>query len=754
MAGGIEFLVSVGALIALSFLPGILLAEIFLPGKSFDWFERLPLGLALSAGLFTPAIFVCKALMLTWDHLLLAWLGVILTLVAATITVVRWRRSARFADSRWARWFAHTPGAPPATQQPAQRVLAFAFLFALVAMAGLTQIGPNDEDDWNYFRDIRGMADTVRFTAPLLSDRNAVHPIWFFQAAIVRYLDVDLIRLGQNWVPAIFAPLSLLAFYALARALFQNQTGSLVAILLYFAFCIADLFNPDAITIWPGWWLIAHSNQDHTVVMLVFMPLVAALGLRYLRHGDARLLGALWLAAIGMIATHGLLGILLPAITFAPLILLRGWATRDPVERRRVLELLVAVGGLFVLLTPVIIALLNRTLPQLVATGWLKPEDVVFPLVRHRYTFFTPTIFTLRWDYLGQPAMLAALLLTPFLLGFVRRDLTAQFLFSTTLVVLIILYTPPIFQWLDLRMTSTIERLWTWIPKTFIIVYFVPHLERVVREGLPALRARVWNRAAQWTVAFGIGLALVLGSVPLYVQLQVPAVIGPGHALPNGAYAILKALRVHSPPSGGVVFAWRDITDAIPAYRATLKPVLYRENPKSAERADADTFLTSPFVTQTHLDILNDRHVDYVVLSGERELVAQMEQLPNHFQLLYRNEYGALFRVLRALRPDALIEANTAAQFGDWESAIQLYNQALADGVNDSLARTGLGMLLELAGKPRQAAREFEAALVAAPTNAQAHYHLARVYRTLGLNDQAALHETAAGALFQPAPKR
>jgi len=57
-------------------------------------------------------------------------------------------------------------------------------------------------------------------------------------------------------------------------------------------------------------------------------------------------------------------------------------------------------------------------------------------------------------------------------------------------------------------------------------------------------------------------------------------------------------------------------------------------------------------------------------------------------------------------------------------------------------------MLLELLGRPRLAAQELEAAVQIAPTNAQAHYHLAQIYRKLGRNQEAESHAAAAGALM------
>jgi hypothetical protein len=51
--------------------------------------------------------------------------------------------------------------------------------------------------------------------------------------------------------------------------------------------------------------------------------------------------------------------------------------------------------------------------------------------------------------------------------------------------------------------------------------------------------------------------------------------------------------------------------------------------------------------------------------------------------------------------------------------------------------------------KPNAAVREFQAAVNAAPTNAQAHYHLVSSYRKLGKEEEAAKHIPAAGRLME-----
>jgi tetratricopeptide (TPR) repeat protein len=217
---------------------------------------------------------------------------------------------------------------------------------------------------------------------------------------------------------------------------------------------------------------------------------------------------------------------------------------------------------------------------------------------------------------------------------------------------------------------------------------------------------------------------------------------------------MLKALREHTVPGEqAAVFAGPDMSSAIPAYRVTLIPILFREDLRGPKGRDVVGFLDTVLMTNTQLEILNKYQVKYLLISGERESVSQCDLLPEYFQPLFRNSYGALYRVALPLESNALIEANTVANYGEWEGAIQAYDAVLAAEPDNSLAHTGLGMILQFLGKPKAAVREFEAAVRTAPTNAQAHAHLVHLYRQLGMNDQAAAHIPAAGRLMESEPK-
>jgi hypothetical protein len=404
----------------------------------------------------------------------------------------------------------------------------------------------------------------------------------------------------------------------------------------------------------------------------------------------------------------------------------------------------------FAAITPALPTVYARYHPSGSALQFAQFADGVFPFSYYRYTFFAPTIFTLRVDFLFQPPTLAALALLPFLILFWRNDLAARYLLVSSLGLLLILYVPPIAQFLETRMSATILRLWNWNSKALLIAYFLPVGGLLLRDAGVALRQRVWNARVGWAALLLIALGALLALWPLSLRREVPPGLSAGHTLPNGAPEMLRALREQTAPGEqAVVLAWRDIADAIPAYRATLMPVLFREDPASQARRDASLFVAERFLTREHLRVLNAYQVKYLIVSGDREMLSQCDLLPEYFVPLYRNTYGALYRVQLPLESNDVIDANTIASYGEWNGAIQAYNAVLAAQPDNALARIGLGIILELADKPRAAIGELKAAMRWAPLNAQAHYHLVRLYRRLGMMEEAARHVPLSGRLIE-----
>ena len=750
----IEFPIILSTLNALVFLPGALLTLWIFPGKRLDWFERIAIGCVLMSGALAGLFFSARVLAFDWRQFLGAWSVLVLLFIAITVRARRGNLLPARLAQILERELPRVIGTDATHARPASRLFVFIFILVLLAGAYLTHLGPIDEDDWSYFWDVRGLADAPQFAPVSLSDRNVIHPWWLIHATLTHLFDFDIVRLGQDWMPAIFVPISLLAFYALARALFQNRDQAIAATVLQFVFFLTDLFNPLQYVPMPGQWFLTRIDQDHTIALFLFLPVFAALLIWYLREGGWALLGATLLAQIAFIATHAMLGIILSALTLVLVLAIELVFTRRAANRQRIVWLAICALVIFGAVAPAIPTIFKPRDTFLAASRIAETLTGNFPISHFRYTFFSPTLFTLRVDFLGQAPALAAIVLTLGLIPFLKKDLAARFLFITSIGILGVLYLPPLVQALEARMGETVLRLWIWNPKALIVAYFLPAGYVILRDGWISARQREWNRA----VARGAGLCIFLigliAIAPLSLRRDFPREWGAGHALPNGAAEILQALRRHTAPGERArVWAWHDISSAIPGYRATLLPNLFREDIRS-ERGQAMFRFYEPILfSKTQLEILTHDQVNYLIVSADREIISQCDMLPGYFELLARNSYGALYRVARPLEANDLVEANTIMLAGEWDGAIRAYNEILAADPDNALARTGLGIVLQLLGKPQAAIRELERAAQIAPHNAQAHAHLVQLYRQLGLHDQAAAHIPAAGRLIEHAPK-
>ena len=78
MSIGIEFLIVLGVLTALAFLPGVLLTYGLFPGKRLDIFERIPIGFGLVCGVLAGLFFLARVLGWGWRELFTVWLALVL----------------------------------------------------------------------------------------------------------------------------------------------------------------------------------------------------------------------------------------------------------------------------------------------------------------------------------------------------------------------------------------------------------------------------------------------------------------------------------------------------------------------------------------------------------------------------------------------------------------------------------------------------------------------------------------------------
>lgn len=718
------------ALLAAFLLPGLGLVRLWFPFSDLDLAERLPLGFSLVLGLFAVPFSIATAFGWNWASLEAVWGILALGVIVASVLS---RRADSFAGKQSTHW---------------RLGPTFALLAVLSIAALLTIITPRDEDDWTYYGLVRTLADAPQFAPMSLTNlRAGLNVWWFFHAFFVRAMDLDIVRLGRVYFPFVLVPLSLLAFYMLAKTLFADRNRAILACALQLGVYVLELFyaNPDVQL--TGGWVLGRIDQDHTAAQFIFLPIYVTCMVRYVREGGARWLAASVLSLVVLSAVHpqgfGQAGMLAAAFLVVHLAF-----EHRRVDLKRAGLLLMPYALLLLALIPFLQywQQLSSSLSAFDFTN-LAVGQSAFPY-RFRWVFFlSPTWFTLDPVLLTHPALLAAVLLLPILAWSLHESLAARYLFSTTVLLGVVLYTPLVFEPLSTWLGWSIYRLWYLFPAVLIITYSAPQLLSTFTTVLVGGRRPLLYGQAVRLALCVVGLLLVASRLPEYLR-GVPLGMGVDHSTPPGASEALTALRNQAPLRGAVVLAPSNVSDAIPAYSASVIPVLFRYNTTRDRVLDVTDFYVNDLLIQSDLDILARYHVTYLIAPTNHENISQFDFSPAHFVPLYRNLYWVLYRVSQPSKEDdALINANTLFFQGEWQGAADAYNAVLMEHPDNSLAHTGLGMLLKLEGKPQKAAQQLEQAIQIAPTNVQAHYHLSQVYHSLGREQDASAHARAAGAL-------
>ncbi len=726
-----ELLISAITFIVLFLLPGLGAAEIFFPHDDLDLFQRLPIGLGLILGVFLVIFLITTTLALDWQAVQWTWSLVALVFIA--LGVAHWR--SRSNDKR-----------DESNNRLRKPEVAIVILVAvLVVAAVLTLFTPRDEDDWSYYQIVRTFVDAQHFTPISPTNLRAGLSVWWFlHAFLIRTFNLDIARLGQDSLPLLLVPISFMAFYAFARTLLRDRNKAVVASILQLGFFVADLFYNDPNVQLTGGWVLGRIDQDHTAAQFIFLPIYLLLVYRFVDSGAMRWLVASFVAMVVMSAVHpqGFVQASLLTAAFLTIQLSCSWQ-RETLER--IGRLLIPYAAVVILLSPFILFWSMYIQSAYFDLSELASAQSNFPFTFRWITFLTPRNFILRPDLLGQPALLSGLLLTPLLIPLLRKNLNARFLFGSMLVLLVVLFTPFPFVLLSRWLGWPIYRIWYLFPSVLVIVYLAPQVFRWLNDGIAQLRRKIFNHRGLATFLCLAGVVLVASRIPDYIR-GAPAELGIQQRLPAGSRELYSALS-RLPTAKGVVLAPRTVSDPIPSYKSSLNPVLFRYSTPQEQLDDAAAFYSSRVLTLNNLEILSKYAVEYLVVPTDSENISQFDLSPDYFPPLYRNQNYALYRVNQGLNENALVWGNTSFINGDMQGAIDEYNRALSEHPNNSLAHTGLGMVLQVLDKPRLAAQELEEAVRIAPDNVQAHFHLAMIYRKLGMNQQAEIHAAAAGAL-------
>jgi len=634
------------AALTLFLVPGVLLARWFLRDH-FSGVAALPAAFVISTGGFALLGVPMLVLQGTLEaYLWVSGAAVVASVLAATLTALLRDRPAG-------------TGAGPAAGDRGG-VLWLPFLALVAVLTYITRItAPSTFGDiWIYLSWVREYLGGGRlaFEEPFFGgevgiSRARINGWLLEQAAASRVSGVDPVDLVFSYLNPTLVVVSLLAFYALARVLFESERAALFCGCLYSLFLLVHV-SQSRLTL--GGEFIQRLPEDKLAAKFLFMPLALAFAVVFLKGGGWRYFWCFAFSCWAVMAIHpiGLAIIGIPMAGFGILHLASNPRSREAWKRISAMGLagLAAVGvpAAFVL------AILGEPLTAVLADSDINSGD---PDVLRNMIFVSPErnrIFELAdGSYMMHPSLLldpimvvAFLLGIPFLLWRVKGHLAAQLLLGTMYLTTVLVYVPTIATFLgdNVVLPGQIWRLAWPIPLAAVLALGWLSWEATGRVA-SWLGNLIPARPLAWVLPLLVVIALTIGAVPLTREGLESVLQHKEDARAAGVYPVDPIYpwfrdEIDSPQ---VVLASDLLSARIPAYSSDANVVSRRGSlvlkvlPKLEQRVpgqievpqgsiDVQKFFSGTDL-RTGIEILRRHEVDYVMVPADSQLGRSLEEL-------------------------------------------------------------------------------------------------------------------------------
>ena len=633
------------AVLILFLAPGTLLTRWFLR-EHFCGVALLPAAFVISTGGFA----LLGVPMLVLQRTLEAYLWISGAVVAASVL------AAALSALLW-----HRPpvvGTGPAAGDRGG-VLWLPFLTLVSAMTYITRItAPSSFGDiWIYLSWVREYlgGGELAFEEPFFGgdvgiSRARINGWLLEQAAASRASGVDPVDLVYSYLNPTLVVVSLLAFYALARVLFESERVALFCGCLYSLFLLVHV-SQSRLTL--GGEFIQRLPEDKLAAKFLFMPLALAFAVVFLRGGGWRYFWCFAFSCWAVMAVHPI-GLAIIGISMAGFGILHLAAYPRSREAWTKISAM-GLAGLFAVGVPTIFVLAFAGEPL---TAVLTDSDINSgdPDVLRNMIFVSPErnrIFELAdGSYMMHPSLLldpivavAFLLGIPFLLWRVKDSLSAQLLLGVMYLTTVVVYVPTITTFLGdhFVLPGQIWRLAWPIPLAALLA-----LSWLAWEVTGRVASSLGRFGPAWPLARALPLlvvaALAIGAVP-------PTRDGLESVLQHKEDARLSGFYPVDPiypwfrdeiDSPRVVLASDLLSARIPAYSSDANVVSRRGSlllkvlPKLKQRApgrvevpqgslDVQKFFHGTDF-RTRVDILRRHEVDYVMVPASSQLGRSLDQ--------------------------------------------------------------------------------------------------------------------------------
>ena len=722
------------AAFALFMVPGLVLS-LSLVGAGFSGPARVPVAFVLSAGIFglaaLPELVLGKSIAF---YLLICGSILVLSLGLAVVRIVRKRIPAEDEERSETDFSTVLLWAP------------FSLLTGALAWISAMNLPRPTEDAWVYLTYIREYFELGKLNAGGFS-RLAVNGWSPVQAELSLISSLDPVTLVLRYLAPTLIVVALLALYALARTLLQNEKAALVIGTLSALFFVADFGSPSFRSVLaPVGEFVERITEDKYVVCYIFLPVALSLAILFLRERSWRNLGLFFFVCLSTAVIHPL-GLVFIGAAVAGLGLVHLAIERGNREAR------LGVGGLWgvllVLTGPPALYLLATGNPLLSKLDATDPDVAANLIANWQYERRLLEIgegsYIVHPRYLLDPGMLIVYLLgVPFLIWKIKQakdGLAARLLLGTLVFVPVLTFVPYVATLISGIIGPWLLHRLTWPLLLAALLTLGWMCWEVLRFAASGLGKFELSRRLAPFLPLIIIVCLLASVIPLALTgIRAADASDKSPQTESTCEDPVFRWMQSALPASSTVLAPRLESSCIAAYSAAASILGIRGGSRSEGGQDQETFYGAPTLGPDDLEILQRRKVNYILVPLNSSLNVQLEHLPGFTRIDNPGDrYRAYAVEESALEPTApVVVANGSFNEKEWDAAIEAYTEAL-EGDRDErfLAYLGLGRAHAEEELYTEAIDDLEAALEADPESPAGHELLAKAYNQAGEKPQA-----------------
>jgi len=760
--------------------PGLLLTNLLFGSERLVLVEKLAIAFVLGIGF----LIIPGTIFLIWRSSLVyfVWTSVFLNLLLTLIFVV--------LTSCHGRYSSHSHDAAHNTILGRLRLIVFGnkeinletyilltaltiyiLVFSFLTLSTST-LSHRSVDHWTYLAYVQKYLNTNIFDpAETLYpgiDARVRFSTWLGMLAILKIVSqTNLMDIYWFHLPVIFSLLAIFSFFTLALTLFEDLNRAQFASLIYLIYLNTTLFKDSHSRAGDGQMMIRRILEDKLFAVWVILPVVLVFAIKYIKKRRPGYLAGFLITATTLTIIHPIgyasLGIMISS--FALVSILTGIWHGVKTERSQIisytgintgrvvdnitsfLNLLwsqltkqkdeVAKFGILIAIILVLAVFPLLAKQEYINTGSKAfsfedaPEGVEY--VIEYYINSRHLIMYSEGRYMASPTLIAhpliifAIILTLFLTKYLFCNYSAQFLFASMALPLILIFNPFTAPLLGKLVAATqLWRLRWMLPIALVIGYVMYKLVDYLQQRIEKrdLLGNNWNTILKSFIPLLVIIGLLISSWGL-ISKGIKEIEDRVY-VSSDQRDILTKLNNYLPEES-VVWVDTIMERYLPAFTSKSIPLLFRGKPIADKDVidDVEYFYTeTSVINRSVLEVLDQYEVKYLLIAKTAPIAVQLPQAQSIFQLLYQNDSYLLYQVAPDLINNPAVTGDLLMLQGDYYQAIRYYKKAVKANPSDPLTYLGLARALQTQGSLGEAFTNYRQFVSLLPTESVARNYL------------------------------